>query len=145
VSLRAASLLAFSFLGLAACGEPPETAGPPQEGCRVVKVIDGDTIDLFCPDVGTERARIIGYDTPETFEPGCRAEARLGSAATRRLKTLVAEARTVDTSRRGYDRYGRRLVRLRIDGRDVGAVMVSEGLAVSYTGGRRIDWCSRLS
>lgn len=111
----------------------------------MVKVIDGDTVDLFCPDAGTERARIIGYDTPETFEPHCRSEARLGNQATRRLKTLVNDARVIETSRRGYDRYGRRLVRLRIDGQDVGKTMVSEGLATPYAGGRRIDWCSRLA
>ena len=53
---------------------------------------------------------------------------------------LVATQADLD----GEDRYGRRLVRLGIDGRDVGDGLIAEGLAVPYTGGRRIDWCDRL-
>jgi len=33
---------------------------------------------------------------------------------------------------------------LRLDGRDVGATLIAEGLAVPYRGGARIDWCARL-
>ena len=57
----------------------------------------------------------------------------------------MANARTVEPRIGEMDRYGRRLVRLSLDGRDVGAVLISEGLAVPYRGGRRIDWCARLT
>ena len=33
---------------------------------------------------------------------------------------------------------------VRLDGRDVGATLISEGLAVPYRGGPRIGWCQRL-
>jgi micrococcal nuclease len=36
-------------------------------------------------------------------------------------------------------------VQLSLDGRDVGRVLIAEGLAVPYSGGRRIDWCARLT
>ena len=135
----------FALAALPACAPLSEDAGQPRAGCQVVRVVDGDTVDLACPDTGRERARLIGYDTPETYRPGCSAEARLGAAATYRLRSLVAGAGQIETRRAAYDRYGRRLVQLRIDGRDIATSLVSEGLAVPYAGGRRIDWCARLS
>jgi endonuclease YncB( thermonuclease family) len=111
----------------------------------VVRVIDGDTVDLSCPGRGTERARLTGFDTPEVFSPRCAEERALGDAATARLRDLVRDGAAFDISRSGYDDYGRALVRLDIDGRDVASTLISEGLAVRYTGGRRIDWCARLA
>lgn len=113
--------------------------------CRVTYVIDGDTVDMSCPGMGAFRARLTGYDTPEAVEPGCAAEAQAARQATARLRSLVAEAQSVQPGFGGTDRYGRRLVRLSLDGRDVGAVLIAEGLAVPYSGGRRIDWCDRLT
>ena len=33
-------------------------------GCRVVEVVDGDTVTLACAGRPTERARLTGFDTP---------------------------------------------------------------------------------
>lgn len=38
------------------------------------------------------------------------------------------------------NRYGRLLATIRVDGRDVGEVLVAEGLARPW-GGRRASWC----
>ena len=117
----------------------------PSEGqCGIEHVYDGDTVALDCPGAPLERARLVGFDTPEVFSPGCAAEARAGAAATDRLRALVAAAPVTGLRRQGYDRYGRALVRLEIGGADVGDVLIGEGLAVRYSGGRRIDWCARL-
>lgn len=113
--------------------------------CSVTRVIDGDTVDLSCPGEGRFRARLTGFDTPETFEPGCRDEARLGHAATDRLSAMVRDAQTVDARLGAFDRYGRRLVGLSLDGRDVGTTLIGEGLALRYDGGRRPDWCMILN
>lgn len=103
----------------------------------------GDTVDMACGGAPF-RARLIGFDTPETHEPRCAEEADLGHHATVRLRAMVDAARTTQADLRGHDRYGRRLVRLSLDGRDVGARLIGEGMAVRYSGGRRIDWCDRL-
>lgn len=124
---------------------PLPAAVPGGDACRVARVIDGDTVDLRCGAGAAFRARLTGYDTPESFEPGCRAEAEAARAATARLRALVAGAATVEARLGGTDRYGRRLVGLGLDGRDVGAVLIGEGLAVPYAGGPRIDWCARLA
>jgi endonuclease YncB( thermonuclease family) len=117
------------------------TDAPP---CAVVRVVDGDTVDLTCLGTGRFRARLMGFDTPETHRPGCAEEALLGQAATGRLRALVADARSIEADLGRWDRYNRRLVRLSVNGRDVGARLIAEGLALPYEGGRRIDWCDRL-
>ena len=113
-----------------------------EAGCRVTYVYDGDTVALTCDGV-EETARLVGFDTAEVKDPGCAAEARHGAQATDRLRALVAGGAVTLTSE-GYDRYGRRLVVLRVDGRDVADTMVAEGLATRYRGGARINWCERL-
>ncbi|AHM05681.1 thermonuclease [Roseibacterium elongatum DSM 19469] len=107
-------------------------------------MVDGDTVDMVCPDEGRFRARLTGYDTPESFAPRCAEEAQRAHQATARLRALVRSAVRVEARLGGVDRYNRRLVHLRLDGVDVGATLISEGLAVRYAGGRRIDWCARM-
>ena len=112
-------------------------------GCRIGAVLDGDTVQLIC-GATTESARIVGFDTPETRDARCEAERALGKRATQRLRELVAHARPGITDL-GHDKYRRRLIRLRLNDRDVGAILIGEGLAVAYDGGQRIDWCERLA
>lgn len=113
-----------------------------EQGCRIGYVLDGDTVELQCGGE-SRRARLLGFDTPETLAAGCAEEAALGRAATARLRALVSEG-TVTLDSDGYDKYGRVLTTLGVDGRDVGDVLIAEGLAVPYSGGRRINWCARL-
>ncbi len=119
------------------------TTGPSQ--CRVVDIVDGDTVDLSCPGQPRERARLMGYDTPETYEPGCRQELALGRQATQAMRQLVRQGQDFDFVFEGRDRYSRLLVWMTIDGENVADTMVQQGLAVRYSGGRRINWCDRLN
>ena len=109
--------------------------------CRVTYVYDGDTVALDC-GTGDMTARLIGLNAPETRDAACPAEAEAGHLATKRLRALVSGADQMAVSRQGHDRYGRDLVRLWIDGRDVAATLVSEGLAEAYLGGQRRNWCA---
>ncbi len=111
--------------------------------CRVAYVYDGDTIAMDCGG-GEVTARVIGLDTPETVKARCDAELAAGKRATERLRALVARGEVV-IRRRGYDKYGRDLIRLTVDGRDVADTLVSEQLAVRYRGGARPNWCERLA
>lgn len=124
------------FWAVADCWAPYQ--GQASE-CRVAYVYDGDTVELVC---GTEKrsARLVGFDTPETKAPRCAAEAALGAKATARLRALVGSG-PVEIFRQGYDKYGRDLVVLTVAGRDVGPVLVAEGLAHAYHGGTRGGWC----
>ena len=109
-------------------------------------VIDGDTIKLNGHSNGT---RLVGFNTPETYKPECNRELELGQAATRRLKTLVRDAGAVrlelvecackpGTQGTRNCNYGRTCGKLSVDGRDVGDILISEGLAVAF----RCGWTS---
>jgi endonuclease YncB( thermonuclease family) len=100
-----------------------------------IHVIDGDTFS-----VGGQRIRVAGIDAPETHPPRCMEEARLGLAATQKLKELLGSG-TVTISGSGHDQYGRELREVRVNGRDVGEAMLAAGLARSYAGEKRQEWC----
>jgi endonuclease YncB( thermonuclease family) len=71
----------------------------------------------------------------------CAEEARLGAAATARLRALLnAGPVTLESIDRDTDRYGRKLRVVTRGGESLGGVLVDEGLARRYGGGRR-SWC----
>jgi len=103
-----------------------------------IRVIDGDTVVI-----GSETIRILNIDTPEIRHAQCDAERRLGLVAKHRLVVLLSVGPPV--IRRGdkgrtTDKYGRTLAVLSIADRDVGDVLVAEGLARRWTG-KRQPWC----
>jgi endonuclease YncB( thermonuclease family) len=118
---------------------PPEVASlrftlcnrPPHRDC----VIDGDTFYL-----GRQSIRIADIDAPEVSPPRCIYEADLGQRATTRLYALL-NAGPIEIRGDKNDRYGRQLRTVYRDGRSLGSVLVSEGLARKWTG-RREPWCS---
>ncbi|NNC72308.1 MAG: hypothetical protein HKN78_05465 [Sphingomonadaceae bacterium] len=88
-----------------------------------------------------QKIRLLDIDTPEISRPRCAAEDRLGQAAKYRLHTLLnAGAVTLESEGRDRDRYGRLLRRVYVDGSSVGDILIGEGLARPYDGGRR-SWC----
>jgi micrococcal nuclease len=115
---------------------------PAQADCRVVQVIDGDTVELHCPDEGFLRVRITGFDTPELFSPGCASEAAAAVSAQWHLRRTLWGAERLEVRFKGEDRYGRRLAELRVDGVSVADRMIAAGHARPYQGGRRGGWCA---
>ena len=102
--------------------------------------VDGDTIIR-----DREHIRIANIDAPETDQAKCDAERRLGLVAKRRLQGLldngIMEIEVGDPgSGRVTDRYGRTLALVTVDGRDVGEILIAEGLARRWNGKRR-PWC----
>lgn len=105
-------------------------------------ITDGDTIRIKGERKGT---RLVGFNTPESIEPGCAAERALGLKAKARLRQLVSKGRlSLERVRcacrpgtEGTDacNYGRSCGILRVDDRDVGDILISEGLAVAFVCG----------
>ena len=99
---------------------------------EVTHVVDGDTVDLEFPDGTSERARLLGIDTPETVKPNTPVQC-YGPEASARTKALLPPGTAVVVQRdtEARDRYGRLLVYLwrRRDGLFVNASLVSEGFA----------------
>src|SRR6476646_8794798 len=89
-------------------------------------VVDGDTIKLN----GTTY-RIWGIDAAETKQ-ACADGWMAGKEATAAMLKLV-KGRTVTCEEKVKDRYGRTVALCRADGVDLGAAMVSAGMAWAFT------------
>ena len=100
-------------------------------------VVDGDTLWL-----SGEKIRVADIDTPEISQPKCASELALGNKATLRLLDLVNDGpfELHAWPGRDEDRYGRKLRVLVRNGRSLGDILVSEGLARTWSG-RREPWC----
>lgn len=110
------------------------------------RVIDGDTIVISIPNLpevfGKKiSVRLAGIDTPE-MRAKCPYEKGLAIRAKDRLEGMLMKARviSIDDSRRG--KYFRILGEVLADGENVAATLIKEGLAVTYSGGRKRDWCN---
>ena len=107
---------------------------------RVLKVVDGDTLDLSI-DLGfniwiTQRCRLLGIDTPETRTLDS-AEKVLGLKAKAVLEGLVQTAKTVTVRTAKEDKYGRVLVTLFLDLININESLVASGYAWRYDGGTK--------
>ena len=124
----------------------------PQE----IRVIDGDTIDAR-----GERWRLVGFDAPERGDRAlCQAELDRATRATERLREIVDSGRldlervrcSCRTGAEGtrFCNHGRLCGTLRVNGVDVGAILIRERLAVPFICGatscppqNRQAWCER--
>ncbi len=103
---------------------------------RYTCVVDGDTVWL-----DGKNLRLQSYDTPEPYSDICGGQAEVAlahRASARLLQLLNTNAFTVDTA--DTDRYGRTLATIRIEGRDVGDILIEEGLARRWPDGHEF-WC----
>ena len=103
---------------------------------RYTCVVDGDTIWL-----NGQNLRLQNYDTPEPYNDICGGQAEVAlarKASARLLELLNSNPFTVETGRK--DRYGRVLATISINGRDVGDILISEGLARRWPDGHEF-WC----
>ncbi len=115
-------------------------------------MIDGDTVWLE-----GKTYRLVGFNTPEKGDLAqCEDERKRANAATARMKTLIATgdarlSRVACACKPGQEgtklcNYGRLCGLLTVGGRDVGQIMIREGLAEPYACSgtscpRRRSWC----
>jgi micrococcal nuclease len=102
------------------------------------RVVDGDTIRIGKHDV-----RAYGYDTPEKGSLAkCDLEREMAARATARMKELISPPHVFTAKYvKGRDKYGRPLARFYSDHQDVAAILIAEGLAHPYKGGKKQAWC----
>ena len=109
----------------------------------VVKIIDGDTVDALV-DVGfsimtKKRIRFLGINTPESRTRDKEEKVR-GLAAKDRVVELLSENDNKFILKSyGVGKYGRCLGELFVEGHEesINQVLVNEGHAVEYWGGKR--------
>jgi micrococcal nuclease len=120
--------------------------------CTVVKIVDGDTVDVdidlgFGVQLTDERVRIMGIDTPES-RTSDEVEKVFGKAAKARLQSLMGETCVLKTqiNKDGEDmkgKFGRILgdfdvYDVKTDSwRPATSILIEEGHAVAYFGGSK--------
>jgi len=115
---------------------------------KVVKVIDGDTIELkvnwLPPELGSKLLlRIEGVDTPEKgHRAKCVSESFRGDAATKFSQMKVSTAKSIEVKLKEWDKYGGRVLGdVIIDGKSLSAELISSGNARPYHGEKKSNWC----
>jgi micrococcal nuclease len=107
-----------------------------RQEAKVVKVIDGDTLDVSL-NGKTERIRIIGIDTPETVDPRKPVQCfgqKASDMAKEQLSNQTVQLES-DPTQGERDKYGRLLRYIWLDdgSSDFGAIMIQYGYAHEYT------------
>ncbi len=113
---------------------------------RVGYIVDGDTfaaqVNLQDDTEISVRVRIRNVDTPE-MNGSCTDEVKKATYAKQRLGEIIPVGSVVELSDVKDDKYLGRIDARVADniGRDVGRLLISEGVGRKYNGGRRLPWC----
>ena len=106
------------------------------------RVVDGDTVDVTL-DLGFDilynnRIRLLGIDAPESRTRDLEEKA-LGLAAKDRVKELCPVGSTVilKTTKDDRGKFGRILGEIFVEEQSVNKLLVEEGHAVEYFGGKK--------
>lgn len=113
--------------------------------CKVVSVYDGDTIKVVFPIMGSGstklykwNCRINGVDTPE-LRTRNQLEKDLGYKVRDELREkILGKVGYVVCDK--FDKYGRLLVNIYIDGEDISKWLIDNEYAFKYNGGKKRDW-----
>ncbi|MCF6410310.1 thermonuclease family protein [Pseudalkalibacillus salsuginis] len=104
-----------------------------QFSSSVKKVVDGDTIHLETPVLGTTKVRFVSIDTPETNYQG-DSQGYYAEEATRQLQSLlpVGEDVSIRVGDEAFDQYGRLLAIVWKGEQNINKEMIEIGMAVPY-------------
>ena len=114
-------------------------------GCKVTRVVDGDTIDVDL-DLGFDiiykcRVRLYGIDTPESRTRNKDEKVR-GKLAAKFLQNAISNGENVILQTQLKDskgKFGRVLASVLVDGININQQMVTNHLAVRYEGQSKKD------
>jgi|TARA_R110002020_G_scaffold431601_2_gene641648 micrococcal nuclease len=114
-------------------------------GCKVSRVVDGDTIDAEL-DLGFNiihrcRVRLYGIDTPESRTRNKDEKAR-GKLATKFLQDAISNGKHVILQTQLKDskgKFGRVLASVIVDGININQQMITNHMAVRYEGQSKED------
>lgn len=111
---------------------------------RIVKVIDGDTVNVMVDFLPRELGniisiRILGIDTPE-MRGKCINEIEKAKEAKSYLKELI-KTDQYSIVIKGRDKYFRILGDIKIKDKYVSQLMLEKGYARRYNGKEKQSWC----
>tara|TARA_B100000925_G_scaffold164276_1_gene123554 strand:- start:297 stop:641 length:345 start_codon:yes stop_codon:yes gene_type:complete len=108
---------------------------------KCLKVVDGDTIDARV-DLGFDtfkkiRIRLVGINAPESRTRDLEEKER-GLAAKARVKQLISENKNKFVLHsQGVGKFGRCLGEIYLGDSKLNDILINEGHAVAYYGGKR--------
>ena len=111
----------------------------------VLSVYDGDTVTVHMEEIPRgfykQKLRLAGIDTPE-IRGKCQYEKDLAKKSRDYLRSAISSAKRVKFKVIDQGVYGRYIVHLYVDGRNINEELVEVGLARSYDGKTaRKGWC----
>lgn len=111
----------------------------------IISVYDGDTfrtnIPAYSKIVGRNiPIRIANIDTPE-IKGKCKYEKKLAIKARNFTKKHLNSALKIRLNNIKRGKYFRIIANVKVDDQDLGDMLLSEGLAYRYYGGRKKSWC----
>lgn len=112
---------------------------PIRETAKVLKVVDGDTIEVNLNNK-TERVRLIGIDSPEILDERKSIQC-FGKEASDKAKKILLDKTIIlesDPTQGEKDEYGRLLRYVFLDGLNFNKYMIDNGYAREYTFKSRI-------
>lgn len=112
------ALLVLMALCLPVAAQPQTITG------KVVTVTDGDTITVLDADRLQNKIRLAGIDAPESGQA-------FGEKAKQSLSDLVF-GKTVTVTSSKFDRYGRIVGKVALDGKDINLEQIRRGFAWFY-------------
>ena len=113
--------------------------------CKVVSVYDGDTIKVVFPIIGSGsmklykwNCRINGVDTPELRTKN-QHEKDFGYLVRDKLREKIL-GKVVYVVCDKFDKYGRLLINVFVDGLDISKWLIDNEYAFQYNGGKKKSW-----
>lgn len=141
--------IALALIALATPAVAQKTPVGVTYDAKVVKVTDGDTVQVEAPWVPAPikqviSIRVFGVDTPEKgFRAQCPAEDAKGQAASAFTKDLVTKAKKVQYTLYDWDKYGGRVLGdVVLDGKSLRDQLIANGYARAYFGEAKQSWCN---
>lgn len=119
-----------------------------EEKIKILRVIDADTILVSAPFMPPPLKkqmpmRLSNVDTPNIKRwANCGREAYLGDEAKTYVETLIKKSKTQEIKIVGYDKYGRWLGQIFLDGKSISDSLLEKQLARPYYGGKKKSWCN---
>jgi micrococcal nuclease len=118
-------------------GRGPEAGAAERLTGRVVRAVDGDTLEVALDDGATETVRLIGVDTPETVKPDTPVQCFGPQASAFEHRTVEGRRVRLLTGVEPRDVYGRLLAYVWVEGpnrpRFLEAELLRRGLARTLT------------
>lgn len=118
------------------------------EDLHILKVIDADTILVsapFMPEPLKKQMpmRLSNVDTPNIKRwANCGREAMLGEEAKKYVEQLISNSKEQFVKIVGYDKYGRWLGQIYLDGKSISDSLLEKNFARPYYGGKKKSWCN---